>query len=372
MKRRKCYWIFFFFVFGLLSKQEIYAQEYPFSIPYKEIEEVLEEIGVQEKIGGFEEVVKKLLQGEYSLKNIWTAFKQMGWSTWKEDTKHIVRIFAIAVVAAIFTNFTQSLKQGQAAETGFFISYMLITSALLSVFGASKTIAELVLGQVLDFMKVLLPSYCIGIAFTNGSVSAATFYQGSLFAVMVAEWIMEQCILPICHLYFLISVMNHMMKEDFLSKLSDLLYQVASFLMKTTIACVVGIGTIQGMLAPAVDSLQRSVLLKTAGSLPGVGNLLTGVTQTVLSAGILLRNTIGVAGAIFVIGICILPLFRLFLLAVSYHMGVALLQPVSDKRILACFTVAGKAHMLLLQIVFYTALLFLLTILLIASALGMH
>lgn len=368
--RKRRLFLILFFIWMSLPVQIAQAKEQAFDIDYTEIEAVLEEIGVNES-GSFEEVVLRLLRGDYSM----TEFKENlfaeGMGQWKEEKTQLIRLFTIAIAAAVFTNFTKSLKQGQAAETGFFISYMLIAIGMLSVFTASKTVAELVLGQILSFMRVLLPAYCVGIAFTTGSMSAAAFYEGSLLAVIAAEMLMKHVILPLIHLYFLLSLVTYMVKEDFLSRCAEFCSQAAAFLMKTMVAFVIGIGTIQGMLTPAADELKRSVFMKTAGALPGVGNLLTGVTQTVLSAGVLLRNTIGIAGAIFLILIVLFPLLRLGLLAVLYYAGAAILQPVSDKRMLACFTAAGRTHVLLVQMVFYTALLFLLSILLVAAALGM-
>ena len=368
--RKRVLFCFLVFPFVGLPVQTVQAREQAFEIDYTEIEAVLEEIGIEES-GSFEELVLRLLHGDYSMTELKERLFGEGMGFWKEERTQLLRLFTIAIAAAVFTNFTKSLKQGQAAETGFFISYMLIAIGMLSIFTASKTVAELVLGQILSFMRVLLPAYCVGIAFTTGSMSAAAFYEGSLLAVTAAEMLMQHVILPLIHLYFLLSLVTYMVKEDFLSRCAGFCSQAAAFLMKTMVAFVVGIGTIQGMLTPAADELKRSVLMKTAGALPGVGNLLTGVTQTVLSAGVLLRNTVGIAGAIFLIFIAVFPLIRLGLLAVFYYAGAALLQPVSDKRMLACFSAAGRTHVLLVQMVFYTVLLFLLTILLVAAALGL-
>ena len=369
LQKRMRFWIVCL-IWMSLPTQTVQAKEQAFEIDYTEIEAVLEEIGLNES-GSFEELVLRLLRGDYSMMEFKEKLVTEGLGRLKEEKTQLIRLFTIAIAAAVFTNFTKSLKQGQAAETGFFISYMLIAIGMFSGFTASKAVAELVIGQILSFMRVLLPAYCVGIAFTTGSMSAAAFYEGSLLAMTAAEMLMQHIILPLIHLYFLLSLVTYMVKEDFLSRCATFCSQTASFLMKTMLAFVIGIGTIQGMLTPAADELKRSVFLKTAGALPGVGNLLTGVTQTVLSAGVLLRNTIGIAGAIFLVFIAIFPVLRLGVFAVLYYVGAAMLQPISDKRMLACFTAAGKTHLLLVQMVFYTVLLFFLTILLVAAALGL-
>ena len=93
-----------------------------------------------------------------------------------------------------------------------------------------------------------------------------------------------------------------------------------------------------------------------------VGDLLSGTSQTVLAAGVLLKNTIGAAGAVIVFLLCLVPLLRVGIANLSLRFGAAVLQPVSDKRITDCLGYAAKTHKLLLRLILYTMLLFLLTI----------
>ena len=142
--------LFCFLVFQLvdLPVQTVQAQEQAFEIDYTEIEAILEEIGVNE-FSSFEELILRLLRGEYSMVELKEYLFDKGMGFWKEERTQLLRLFTIAIAAAVFTNFTKSLKQGQAAEIGFFISYMLIAIGMLSIFTASKTVAELILGQIL-------------------------------------------------------------------------------------------------------------------------------------------------------------------------------------------------------------------------------
>ena len=101
-----------------------------------------------------------------------------------------------------------------------------------------------------------------------------------------------------------------------------------------------------------------------------VGDILDGTSQTVLAAGVLLKNTIGAAGAVFVFLLCLIPLVRVGITNLSLRFGAAVLQPVSDKRITDCLGYAAKTHKLLLQLILYTMLLFLLSIVFILMLTG--
>ena len=131
-KKRVLYSIFFLLI-SALPVQRVQAKEQTFEIDYAEIEAVLDEIGINEG-SSFEELVFCLLRGDYSI----TEFKEQlfaeGIVLWRKEKTQLLRLFTIAIAAAIFTNFTKSLKQGQAAEIGFLVSYMLIAVGMLSVF----------------------------------------------------------------------------------------------------------------------------------------------------------------------------------------------------------------------------------------------
>lgn len=54
------------------------------------------------------------------------------------------------------------------------------------------------------------------------------------------------------------------------------------------------------------------------------------VSDLVLGAGVLIRNSIGAAGLVFLAVLCLIPLAKVALFAVSYQLAAAVVQPVSD------------------------------------------
>lgn len=334
-----------------------------FSMNYTELDETVGNLFYKTDIPSFSELICGLMDGEIALRELFSLLTESGVHGLFYGVAEVRELVFIAVVAAVFYILSKTGKQGQAAQTGFFVSYLLIVAGTLRMFELSEEIAKGALDALLDFMKVLIPVYCTGITVASGGFSATVFYHVAMFGIAVVGLIMQKLILPMIGIYFMLSVLNRILEEDFLSKLSGLFYSVAEGLLKISVAAVLGIGTIQGMLAPAADAVKRSALINTAGALPVVGDLLDGTTQTVLAAGVLLKNAIGATGAVFIFLLCIVPLVRIGIANISLRFGAAVLQPVSDKRITDCFGYAAKAHKLLLKLVLYTMLLFLLTLL---------
>ena len=125
--------------------------------------------------------------------------------------------------------------------------------------------------------------------------------------------------------------------------------------------------TLQGLLAPAIDSLKRSAVTRTAGAIPWIGDVAGGTAELVLGTASLIKNGIGVAGTVIVIAVCAGPILQVLILSFLYKLAGALVQPVSDKRITACISGVSTGYELLTQVLFSTALLFLITLAVVAG-----
>ena len=133
-------------------------------------------------------------------------------------------------------------------------------------------------------------------------------------------------------------------------------------------ACVIGVNVVQGLLAPAIDTLKRSALTRTAEALPWVGNAMGGVTEIVLGTAVLIKNGIGMAGAVITVAICAVPILQMLLLAFLYKLAAALVQPVSDKRIIGCIAGVSEGYEIMVKILFAAGLMFLLTVAVVAAS----
>ena len=341
-----------------------------FSIDYTELDKTVETLFPTKEVPGFSDIICGLMDGEIPLEELVSLLKESGYHGLFYGITGVKELVFIAIVAAVFYILSKTGRLGQAAQTGFFVAYLLIVAGTFRIFDTSRGIVGDALTSLLDFMKALIPAYCAGISVASGGLSASVFYSVAMLGITVVGVILRNVVLPVIGLYFMLSVLNRILEEDFLSKLAGLFYSVAEGLMKFSVAAVLGIGTVQGMIAPAADAVKRSALLKTAGAIPVVGDLLDGTSQTVLAAGVLLKNAIGAAGAIVIFLLCLVPFLRVGIANLALRFGSAVLQPISDKRITDCLGYAAKTHKLLVRLVLYTMLLFLLTIVLILVLTG--
>ncbi len=336
---------------------------------FDEIEDSLSGMFPQQKIS-FEEVLSELITGNWSgLGRTFLGYlSDRIFYEFRYNRENLVYMLMVALTAAVFTNFSSAFQNRQVSEISFYVLYMLLITLCLTAFRVAAQGLEENLDALVDFMRVLCPSYFLAVAFASGSVTSLFFYNVILVLIYVVELVLVRFLLPVINVYIMIQVLGNLTGEDFLSEFAQLLQKLVSWILKSFLAGVVGINVVQGLLAPVIDSLRKSALTRTAEALPWIGNAVGGAAEIVLGTAVLIKNGIGMAGAVIAVLICAVPVIQMLVLAFLYKLAAALVQPVSDKRITGCISSVSEGYELLLKVVFTAGVLFLLTIAIVAAS----
>ena len=336
---------------------------------FDEIQSSLDEMFPREKIS-FQDVVSAMMSGDMEQAGgVFLDFlkDQLAYE-FHYNRHNLVYILLIALIAAVFSNFAGAFQNKQISEISFYVLYMLLITFCLTAFQTAVEGMEGKLDSLVDFMRVLCPSYFLAVAFASGSSSSLLFYNIILFLIYLVEIVIVRFLLPVVHIYIMVRVLGNLTGEDFLSEFADLIKKCVEWIIRTMTACVIGINVVQGLLAPAIDTLKRSALTRTAEALPWVGNAMGGVTEIVLGTAVLIKNGIGMAGAVITVAICAVPILQMLLLAFLYKLAAALVQPVSDKRIIGCIAGVSEGYEIMVKILFAAGLMFLLTVAVVAAS----
>lgn len=338
------------------------GQEIVEEMDFYEIEQVLDDFFAEENVD-FETLVMDFISGDtmdfkdFLGRCLSLAADEMG--QWRNE---IAAILILAISAAIFSVLSDVFDKHGIADISFLVMYLLFCMLILRSFDRmSQTACEVVL-NVCEFMKALLPAYFLSITVTGASSTASVFYPFILGVIEIVVTGIQQIILPMIEVYLLLSMMNCVGKEEFITKLVELLGNGIQWLLKTFLAVVCGFQLIQGMITPMVDSFKNTTLSKTVSAIPGFGNTAGAVADMFVGSALLVKNGIGVAAMIILIFICAAPLIELGVCTFLYKVIAAFIQPVSDKRMTACVDSASKASALLLRTCTITMMMFMLSI----------
>lgn len=338
-------------------------------IDYTQIQSVIDQALSEDNNFDFMEYVTDLISGKrtFSITGILDDLKEVVSGEVKSNLSTFTGLISIAVLAAVFTNFSYAFQNMQVAETGFYVAYLLLFSVLTGSFITASTMAAQTISSLLDFMKAMVPAYFMAVAFSTGAGTSMVYYQTTLVLITFVNVLLVKIIIPLINIYLVVTMANNLSKEDMLSKFTELLETIINWGLKTLLGVVIGFNTVQGLITPVSDKMKKSMVLKAAESIPGVGDIFSGAAESVIGAGILLKNAIGVAGVVVIVSLCAVPVIKLAVMTLIYKVSSAAVQPISDKRMLKCISASADACLLLLQTVLVGAILFVITITIVAA-----
>ena len=284
-----------------------------------------------------------------------------------QQKRMLLYVLLLAVIGAVIANFSKLMQGKQVATTAFYGVYLLLFSVLTGAFMQASTLAVQTLSGLLEFIKVLTPAYFISMSFASGAVAGAVYYEFTLVIVAVIDLVLVKILLPAINVFFLLQLANELSEEEMFGKMAELVKDLVTLALKTMFGIMMGINVIQGLIVPVSAELQNSTLIKAGGAIPGVGNTISTVTNTVLVAAKLVKNAVGVAGVLVVFLLCAVPLLKLLFWQFGYQLVAAVVQPVSEPRVIRCLGAIKESLALLVRAVAFGAMLFIASILVISS-----
>ncbi len=285
-----------------------------------------------------------------------------------ENQQLLFKIACFAVIGAIFTNFAMAFTKEQVAETGFYLTYTLLMTLMMTSFMMTASIISNVLKSLTGFMKVLLPTFCAALTFTTGSLLSGAYYELMMAAIAIADWLMSTLIMKLIQVYVLTALVNHISKEDYLSKLSELLALLIRWSIRTVVGVILGINILQTMLLPAIDRAKGTAFYKLISAVPGIGTAMNTAAGAVIGSGVLIRNVLGMGSLIVILLICAVPVVRVCMVFLSYKVVQAVIQPVTDKRLLEGMESMTQGVGMLLQVLIGCVLMFILSLAVVCNA----
>lgn len=247
-----------------------------------------------------------------------------------------IYLVIIAVMGALIANFSKLLQGKKVADTAFYMVYMLFFTVLAVSFTRICSVAAQTLQEVFDFIKIFSVTYFTCITFTEGKLAGSAFYEFTLVMMNVASYVIIKFALPAIKFYFFLRIASQISEEDMFSRLAELVKDIVNTGLKTMFGVIMGANVVQGLIVPVAAEAKNSLIVKMGSSVPGIGNTVSSVASTVLCAGKLVKNAVGITGIVVLVLICVMPLLKLFVNRFVYQVISAFIQPVSDKRILKC------------------------------------
>lgn len=267
----------------------------------------------------------------------------------------MVSILILGMLSVLVSAFLTSFENHQIAEIAHTVFYLLLLAILLKVFSRCLQTAQGVLAAMTQFCRLVLPALCLSLGPAAGSMTAAGYYELALLVIFLVESFILHICLPLLPVFMLLLLMNGVWEDQKLAALMELVEKALRLASHFSLAAVTGLGFLQSMVAPALDSLKRSAAQKAVSAIPGIGGLADGTTQLLLGSAVLLKNSLGLFALLLLTALVAIPLCELFLYGILLKVSGALVGVVADKRLTNCIVRTADAVFLALRLVFCSA-----------------
>ena len=348
------------------SSIQILQEDLLDEIQIEDVQKMLDEI-MDDHSFSVREALMNIINGEepVSKETVQNFLYSLFFSDMGNEKGLILKLLLVIFIAAVLAEFADVFGNGQVGNISFYIVYLALFMMLMENFSKLGSTLTNWLLRLTDFMKVLSPAYFMTVAASTGASTATVFYEGVLLMVWMVQWLLANLFLPVINLSVLLKMVNHLSKEEMLTKMAELLDVAVNWGLKTLLGTVVGLQIVRNMVSPVMDAMKRSAVGKAAGAIPGIGNAVTAVTELVLTSAVMVRNSFGAVIVILLLMIGAGPIIHYGSLSLIYRFLAAIAQPISDKRVVGALSTMGEGCAMLLKILLTAEILSMLTFLIV-------
>ena len=279
-----------------------------------------------------------------------------------------VSVLVLFILVALVSNLMSALKNEGAAKAAktFFIVCQLVV--LINAFHEVLGIVEEAMTQMLEFLKLMIPAYMICIAAAGSGLTALIFYKLLLGFLCLIEGIVAASLTTVVEGYVMLGVVESVWGEERFKGLMDLIKKGLQWVHKMMIVVMSGSSILQVIITPVVDKTNNAVIQKTAGAIPGIGDVIESVSSVTLASAIAVKNSLGVLILVALILLIAAPVIKSFMILLIIRVSGALGSICGEKQMMKCVEYISEAGFMLLRILITVTTLFFVTIAAVTNA----
>ncbi|SFG88788.1 stage III sporulation protein AE [Sporolactobacillus nakayamae] len=283
------------------------------------------------------------------------------------------KLLGTLILLTVFSTLLQTIQSAFEHKAVSKVAYIVVTLVLiillLNSFRLAIDYTNDTVGAMSNFLVALIPLIFALTAATGGLASVAFFHPLVIFLVNASGWLISSFVLPLLLMSALLAIVSTLSDHYKLTKLSDLMKNIALFTLAGFFAVFLGVISVQGAATSISDGLMvKSAKFFTGNFIPVVGRMFTEAADTVMGASVLLKNTIGIAGLLLLLCITIFPLLKILSLAFIYNLAAAVLQPLGSGPVIDCLVIMAKSIFYLFASLAVVSLMFFLAITIIIAS----
>lgn len=283
------------------------------------------------------------------------------------------RLLGTLIVLSIFASILQTMltafeKSAINKIANFVIVLVLLYITLQTFFIAINYAKEAV--EVMSGFIIALFPLMLGLIASLGQFTQIAFFHPIIIVLIhFSGLLLGKFVFPLLYLAALLIIVSEVNDQFKATQLAQLIRTLSLATLGIYLSVFLTILSIQG----TATAIQDGVALKTtkfiaSNFIPVIGQTLTDAADTILSAGLLLKNAIGIVGLIIIVLYALFPAIKIAVLAFIYKLVASLLQPLGSNAVIKSLHTISQYMVYILACLFGITFTFFLTIVIIVAA----
>lgn len=283
--------------------------------------------------------------------------------------KLLVTIVVITVFSMLLETLQSAFQKQSVSKVAFAISYVVLMIIAVNSFSVAIGYARSAIENMIHFMVAMVPVLLTLLASMGNVVSVSVMHPLIIFMIHTVGTLIYTMVFPLLFFSAVLHIVSSLTDRYKVTQLANLLRNIAIGLLGIFLTVFLGVISVQSATAAATDGITlKTAKYVTGNFVPVVGRMLSDATDTMMSASLLVKNTVGLAGVVILILLCAFPALKILALALIYNLSAAIMQPLGDSPIVACLQTIGKSMMFVFAALASVSLMFFLAITIIITA----
>lgn len=305
----------------------------------------------------------------FSLKSVLTAAGTFMWHEVLYNGKLLVTIVILSIMSMILETLQAAFERKTVSKVAYALCYMVIIVLAINSFNVAIGYAKEAIDRMIDFMMAMVPLLFALLASMGNIVTVSVTHPLIIFMINTIGTLIHVMVFPLLFFSAVLHLVSSLSDKYKLTQMANLLRNISVGLLGVLLTIFLGVISVQGITGSITDGVTIRAAKYVSGSfIPVVGKMFADATDTVISASLLVKNSIGLAGVIIILFLCAFPAIKILTLALIYKVSAAIMQPLGDSPITACLDTIGKSMIYVFAALAAVGLMFFLAITIMLTA----
>ncbi|KXS45946.1 MAG: stage III sporulation protein AE [Candidatus Frackibacter sp. T328-2] len=293
--------------------------------------------------------LKAIIQGllRYLFKEIVINFRLLG------------KLIILAVIAAVLKTFQNSFAEQGISRLVNSIVYLVLVIVALNSFKVAINVGEQAIDDMVSVMQAILPLLLTLLVAVGNITSAALFQPITFLIVNLLSVLIKNITFPMLLFSAGLAVVNNISDNFNISGLAKLIREINVGLLGAFLTLFIGVLIVQGTAGAVGDGVTiRTAKYLSGAFVPVVGGIFADALDMVIGGSLLIKNALGILGVVIIFLFCSFSLLKIVALIFIYKFARAVIQPISDSRIVACLDDLSNSLIMVFAAVLSVSLMF--------------